>query len=309
MASYPKDTGFATPAPGMALGFDGIDDYVDIEQVFNTTNWSLSVWVKSASLSKNQYILDTSDKSVSLICGFQNGFYNIYGSGYATGDAADTQMAMSAIGTKDHVVYVKNGTNLKGYLNGVLTVNVTITTGDFTPVSHTFRIGRFYDTLQDLFQGELDELLVYCSAANAVLTQDEVTVLYTGELPGSVSTSKLRATQLFGELVGDQGAALRASTTIAEVAYDAGPAIRSSGTLAEVVYDAGPDLRMSTTHIDVVYDADPDLRITQYLLEVIYAPNTEPEAREFIAHPWPTPSFKWAPVSYGEDWPPRKVEG
>jgi len=89
------------------------------------------------------------------------------------------------------------------------------------------------------------------------------------------------------------------------VMYDADPSLRVSTTLAEVIYDADPTVRVSTTHIDIVYDANPALRITQYLLEVIYIPST-PRPLDQFPH-WATPTFKWAPVEYGEKFPPKKV--
>ena len=114
-----------------------------------------------------------------------------------------------------------------------------------------------------------------------------------------------RTTQVFAGLIGDFNPAVRASTTLLEVMYDADPMLRVSTTLAEVIYDPDPLLRVSTTHIDVIYDADPALRITQYHLEVLYAP---PVIRPLDQFPhWPLPRFKWAPVEYGEKFPPKKV--
>ena len=114
-----------------------------------------------------------------------------------------------------------------------------------------------------------------------------------------------RTTQVFAGLIGDFGPAVRASTTLIEVMYDADPALRASTTLIEVMYDADPLVRFSTSHIDIIYDADPTLQITQYHLEVLYAPPV-PRPLDNFPH-WATPSFKWAPVEYGEKWPPKKV--
>lgn len=175
-------TKLATPTSGTAVTFDGSADFISNTLTMSLSDWTISVWVDSDDNTKSQYICDMEDThSCAVICGFQSGYYNIFGAtNYPTGNSDDTRMAMSATGTADHVAYVKTGSTIKGYLNGVFQLSVLITSGTWTTSSKEVRVGKYHGTSTTLFDGKLDEFMIYDSA----LTADEVYLLYSGSTGG-----------------------------------------------------------------------------------------------------------------------------
>lgn len=171
-------SGLATPVTSTAIDLTGASsDYVEVSDTITATNWTISVWVKAESLTDDQYICDTSDETAGLICGFQDNYYNIYGSGYPTGASIASRMEMSAQGTKDHVVYTKDGSTITGYVNGSERISVTATTPANFEISATaLRLGRYYGASQNYFSGVMDEFMLFGSA----LTPQQVTLLFTG---------------------------------------------------------------------------------------------------------------------------------
>jgi len=101
--------------------------------------------------------------------------FGIYTSGDQAGIAISTPLTSSAKGTITadkwtHFVGTYDGTNIKAYINGVLTETISHS-GNIAPWYGNMEIGRFNT---EYWSGSVDDLFIY----NKVLTQEEVTQLY-----------------------------------------------------------------------------------------------------------------------------------
>lgn len=127
------------------LDFNGSTHYINVPKTPEMTNLTISMGVKPYTITGNYYYSDfLGGNEFALISGYQDGYYNAFGGSYPTGNAADSQIPMSGAGLLDKVAWVKDGTNLKGYVNGKEEADVTISVGDFTP-SSGMKIGSSYD--------------------------------------------------------------------------------------------------------------------------------------------------------------------
>lgn len=160
---------------GTARDFSG-DDFIDIPTTpaipASPGGVSAIIWVKPDSVTSNFYYNDFSgDNDWAILSGFQDGFYNLVGDGaYPTGTATDSQIPMSGAGIWDCVGWTKNGTNLKGFVNGVEKTSVTISVGDFVP-SAGLKIGTRWGG-QDKFRGQISHFMFYdCTLSNFEMAQ------------------------------------------------------------------------------------------------------------------------------------------
>jgi len=158
---------------GTGLYLPGTDEYVKCATPAIPSDLSILFWYAPDNITDNKYMSDFGDNNeFACIAGYQDGYYNVYGDAYPTGKAADSQIPMSGAGILDFVCWVKSGTNLKGYVNGVLKSNVTISQGDFTP-SANFEIGRSYGGVS-FIKGRFEQVILY----NRALLTSEIAKLY-----------------------------------------------------------------------------------------------------------------------------------
>jgi len=182
---------------GRALSFDGVDDYVEINEVDNTltpgtSNYSIELWFKLSSESTGHRGLVS--KGV-----FQgNGAYTtyIYDSDFAKWYSDGTNTVSGVTGNLNdgqwhHIVFTKNGDEHRIYLDGVLDNSKTLTDVDITSEENVI-IGARSGGSDAFFLGVIDEVRIY----NSALSEEGISDLYnnygytTENYPGKVLVRK-----------------------------------------------------------------------------------------------------------------------
>ncbi len=97
----------------------------------DVTYVTIETLLKPDNITSGQYISDNGGNRMAPIVGYQSGYYNIYGGGYPTGSASDSQIEATGVGSWDLLTWVREDDTIKGYLNGSLVVNVSISAGNF----------------------------------------------------------------------------------------------------------------------------------------------------------------------------------
>jgi hypothetical protein len=139
-----------------------------------TTDWSIAFWINPTSTAADQYLVDgtvgVSQDLMSLILGFQNGFFNTYNTGYPGGSATNADIPADASAWQ-HIVYTSDGDTLRGYKDGAESFEWagawTADSPDDWRWGASMAPGSYFD-------GVMDELRIY----NRALTAAEVTLLY-----------------------------------------------------------------------------------------------------------------------------------
>jgi len=181
MTSMLPKTDWRKTSRGYVLNFDSSNDHVrvNVKSLDSLSpNMTIAVGVTPNSITVGEYISDFQDGNVfALVKGYQSGFYNVYGGAYPSLNVAgNTQIPASGNGIRDLVIWTKFGDNLKGYVNGVLGTDVTITTGVWTPALPAFDIGAKWPPVGSAaFGGQIDFYAIWSRA----LTQAEVLELYS----------------------------------------------------------------------------------------------------------------------------------
>jgi hypothetical protein len=155
---------------GMALRFDGDDDYVELPPLELGSRYTLSVWVLPAEEKGSGYFNILSNNG-EPVWGVREGNLQQYFFGRVEGSAVERHVWT-------HLVLVRNGDSHNLYMNGDLDETAFIEAGaDVFSV-----IGAYLPTAEALddrkpFHGSIDDLFVWDRA----LTPSEVTVLYEYE--------------------------------------------------------------------------------------------------------------------------------
>lgn len=124
------------------VGSSGATEHISVPGTPAFTDISICFWVRPDSTTADEYISDFGgDNEFACICGYQDGFYNLYGGSYPNFDDANSKIPMSGAGIWDFVVWTKQGTAMRGYVNGVLEKSFEHTHGDFSP-SAGLKIGN-----------------------------------------------------------------------------------------------------------------------------------------------------------------------
>lgn len=165
-----------------AIGFDGVDDYVDIPTaVASNLNKQItySLWVKPSSVSLNRMLIilggdSTTDAGAYLRIQNGNAIYFVLGDGTNRDIASMTIPALST----DNWYYLtavadlQNGTK-KIYINGALSNSKPISlTGSLSATASVHKIGFWSG---DHYSGLIDDVRVY----NRALSAAEISELYT----------------------------------------------------------------------------------------------------------------------------------
>jgi hypothetical protein len=156
-----------------SMEFDGSgSDVIDIgSQAFNPDH-SISFWINSVVSGPNSYggILAGGANSISIdqgggVIGVGKIYFRISSVNYTVSSTIVSE-------TWNHVVFTRNGTNVKCYINGVLDKTTTV------PVYSTWQyIGAQLASGNNPFNGKLDQLTIF----NYELSQDQVTQLGAAE--------------------------------------------------------------------------------------------------------------------------------
>jgi hypothetical protein len=102
-----------------SLYFDGTaTEYIDCGLDYTFANCFFVFRIKPVNAINNRYLFDQSADSRGVLIGYQDGYLNMYSSGYPTGTAGDTQIETKINIWQDIVIGV-NGTKVYGYRNGV----------------------------------------------------------------------------------------------------------------------------------------------------------------------------------------------
>jgi hypothetical protein len=161
---------------GRALVFDGVSDYLEVNQTFTTDNFALSFWINPNDVTSDKYLFDQNAGICrSVIIGYQNGYINFInddndaGDYYPTGDEIDTRIPVSA-GEWQHYVMMTDGTKVYGYRNGAEIVNVTGKWG--ASGAEKLWIGKYENGLH--YEGKMTDVKIF----DTTLTEAQVQELY-----------------------------------------------------------------------------------------------------------------------------------
>lgn len=159
-----------------ALDFDGVNDYVEVQQVNLATSFTISFWMKSGDINQSQkYIISrvsAGDNDYSIIYGYASQSLEFY-SGRYSGTNPRTYSAIVINDTNWHyITYSYSPGEWSGYLDGIRVFNnsatftLTMTSGAFFGFSTFDRNSRFFD-------GRLDDIKIRnrCLIADEVITE------------------------------------------------------------------------------------------------------------------------------------------
>ena len=166
---------------GTALNFDGVEDYVTVEDSdsldFDTGPFTVALWFKPNSIpaSGNHWLYDKGypDNPTRLCFGFREGFIDVYANAWA-----DFGVEVSA-DQWYHLAVVRDGDEITLYLDG----NEEGTAGGYGAHPYTNEKPLIFGTRTDKsiggtynFDGIMDEVL----ATNTALTADEIKEVING---------------------------------------------------------------------------------------------------------------------------------
>ncbi len=158
-----------------SLEFDGTNDYISLASMVTlSSEFSLSFWVKPDRNNNN--ILGNSSVTANYLYTNSSGVLIMSGSFSAQ---TFTSCTIST-GTWTHVAITRDGSNeLKCYKNGSLTDTKT-------SISAAFAFNQLsnYNSLDNQFDGNMDEVAVFSSALSA----SDVTAIYNSGVPASLSS-------------------------------------------------------------------------------------------------------------------------
>ena len=181
-------------APGYALEFDGLDDYVDVgnDTSFDVgNNLTIEAWVKPTNLTSRHGIFSTrlnnTTNSFQLEVGPGNGGTNrVAVTGLGTYVAQTGNDVINA-SEWTHIAYTRNGTgdNHAIYVNGVAQA---LTTDTYTFADNTSAkvIGKGTSNTQ-FFPGQIDELRVWNVARSGTEIKDNMHITLNGTETGLVA--------------------------------------------------------------------------------------------------------------------------
>jgi len=170
---------------GKALSFDGIDDYVSVQDSLSlevTNGITIAAWIYPVQTDGDRSILGKIFDSDSL--GTQaytlqlslNGklhlaWWDSTGNGHKLWSTSTVEMNKWSF-----VVGTYDGSYNRLYINGQL-VDLSATSGTIRAATSTspLRIGMWWSTFPNYFNGTIDEVMVY----NRALSAEEVMALYT----------------------------------------------------------------------------------------------------------------------------------
>jgi type II secretory pathway pseudopilin PulG len=179
----PYNFGYTSASGSDAAGsvvFDGVDDYMEVNNIFNInydSSSTISVWVNPSTISKNFVIVGKNGYEyllyqVNATFGFIH--WNNIGS-----DAISIKTDNCiTVGQLTNVVYKYDGTTKRGslYVNGVLKVSAISAYDNLKQTTETLKIGTGYSWGQftQKFSGKISNISFY----NRALTDAEILYKY-----------------------------------------------------------------------------------------------------------------------------------
>jgi hypothetical protein len=147
---------------GASVYFDGTGDYLLVSsQLLNSVTWTIEAWVRPSLVTLDRTLFsqyNTTDANRTIL-GIQAGKLRIFNGAQGSNLGSGTIVA----DTWNHVAFVRNGTTVTGFLNGVQDVQKTNFAG---PLAANTYIGA-YDAagFPDAFIGYMDEIRVTANVA------------------------------------------------------------------------------------------------------------------------------------------------
>ena len=167
---------------GGNIVFDGIDDFISLNQVGNTTSFTYEVFLKCDNINKDQMYIGYSNIGAHYIrIVGAKAFLSVSAGGQRTLTHSQTLIQ----GEYYHIVSIYNGVQLKIYVNNNLTVGPVI--NQTLAGWGTTRIGRWLDGDQRSFVGNINTLRIY----NRELSANEVLQNYYAGLQRFIPTNGL----------------------------------------------------------------------------------------------------------------------
>jgi len=157
--------------------FDGVNDYIELDNLDEGGEVTLSVWINTAEREDYQRIVDAY-KSNS---GFQLSHYTQDKIRFLSYNDTSNSVAGTSTGLDlnkwYHVVGLYNGTHSLIYINGVLINNGSYLSTRAKSTSSYNYIGRRVEVVQSHYNGSMDQLMIF----NRALSQAEITALYNNQ--------------------------------------------------------------------------------------------------------------------------------
>ena len=163
-----------TSGGSRAYSFDGVDDYIDVDNGITCGGHSVACWIYADTTSLRMRFIDSYDRSVSTTAP-----QNVIQHEANTGIRAFSQISGNAIGSYTsinasqwyHIVSVLDGSDLKFYLDGSLVDTVAYTP---TPDVDWVRIGA-RNNGSERVDGRMDDIRIFDRA----LSTSEITHIAT----------------------------------------------------------------------------------------------------------------------------------
>ena len=175
-----------------SLSFDGVDEYVDIGRVTeleSTATFSISFWIKPASIGTQQRIIGRYTASDYIFIAIQATGKLVFGvrNGGGSSQTDTTTILSTNTWYKVDCVFdggLSAGLRVQVYLDGTLETPVLFGTAPTTTGSNTtsFNYGRWGGLGGNNYNGQIDELAFFDYA----LTSGEVTSIYNSGCPNNL---------------------------------------------------------------------------------------------------------------------------
>jgi len=188
--SYDNPPMDLVPSRQASRSFDGVNNRIDLADQTSTigTAFSITVWAKLETLdtADGECIVDMADSAV----GFQSYIARIFYYGvtgdleFAVRDAAGNRNVVAISGFSEtgwvHLAFVRNGSTVEGYVNGVSVGTDSSSTIGAHTASHYFTIGALRNSgaTQGIYNtsGKICDVRLY----DNVLTSTDITNIYNG---------------------------------------------------------------------------------------------------------------------------------
>lgn len=131
-----------------------------------TSDWTYSAWANWASLPGLGTLFENGVWGNSLLLRFESSVFSVYSMGALWGTLAFTP----TLNTWYNVTFVRSGSNIYLYVNGVLTATITSFTANIVPSNSTIYIGMSQHAPGQCFNGKISVAQIY----NRALSSNEV---------------------------------------------------------------------------------------------------------------------------------------
>lgn len=172
---------------GAALSFDGIDDYIQMNDPnFGTSDFTIEGWIKPNNMPAFLVMTRTSELTgAGNYCDLVLGNGSIYlelGAANSSYSVVQTPTTAITLGNWYHVAAVRSGMQLLVYVNGALLASATETvTRNLITGNNSLRLGGWPNTNNGWYNGLMDEVRIW----NIARSQCQINSYMNCEIPSS----------------------------------------------------------------------------------------------------------------------------